>query len=578
MRISLALYAHPSAQRWLLDAEEVSMEADNEYMTHDQARRACTDAIISSEANKKLIIAGPGTGKSCLFREICKKNMEKGATKNLALSFINELVDDLSRDLHHLAEVKTLHSFALSRIPRDKNMFLRLGGVIERDYSIAFGKNVDFNSIFCNLVEAEVELKYYSKRRQYYNFFSPHCSVYTLIKIFEQNEARIPVYSQILIDEFQDFNKLESRLLSFLAKKSPVVIVGDDDQSLYDFKYAQPADIRDKHSSGEFMIFGLPYCSRCTKVIINAYGKVIETAQAKGYLQERVSKEYLYFPSDEKDKSSDAHPQIALKRGVYQNIIAYNIDKEIEDLFDPRAIHLPTVLIICPLRKQVESVEKGLRARGFKNIDTRQKNKNDIVMEGFNLLLENSSCNLAWRVLFEAECERTGASDRFEQVMSESFKSDTPFKDLLTVDERRPIKKVNAALRKIRDGKEVDDDAMQEVFAVIGYNPAEIAQTKIRDELVLKSAQKNIYRNTPIKIVTVLGSKGLTRDYAFLVNFDDRFLLDRDDKSFRITDGSICKFLVALTRARERVCIYTSKNEYPTYVQWIPDDLINDCT
>lgn len=558
------------------------MEADaaqSEYEKHAQERTAITEAILNSDASKKLILAGPGTGKSFLFQQICKENVGEGETKILALSFINELVDDLSRDLHQLAEVKTLHSFALGRIPSDKNVFLELGSVIERDYAIAFGVDVDFNSIFCNLLDAEEELKFYSKRRKYYNFFSPHCSVYTLIKIFEQDEGRIPEYSQILIDEFQDFNKLESRLLSFLSKRSPVVIVGDDDQSLYDFKYAEPADIRNKHSSGEFETFGLPYCSRCTNVIINAYEKLIKTAQSEGYLRERVPKEYLYFPSEQKNSSSDAYPRIAVKRDVFQNVIAYNIDADIEALFDPRASHLPTVLIICPLRKQVESVERGLRARGFKNIDASQKYEHDIIMEGFNLLLKNSSCNLAWRVLFEAECERMGASERFGQVMNKSFNSDTPFMDILTVDERRTIKKVNAALRKIRDRKNVDDAAMAEVLAVLGYNPAEIAQSKIRGKLAHKSARKNIYKNTPIKIVTVLGSKGLTRDYAFLVNFDDRFLLDRDDdRSMKITDGSICRFLVALTRARERVCIYTSKNEYPTYVQWIADGFIDDCT
>ena len=312
------------------------MEDHTQYAKHDQARRACTDAIISSDADKKLIVAGPGTGKSFLFQEICKRNLQKGAAKNLALSFINELVDDLARDLYQLAEVRTLHSFALSRIPRDKNVFLRLGSVIERDYSIAFGKQVDFNNIFCNLLDADKELTFYSKRRRYYTFFSPHCSVYTLIKMFEQNEERIPVYSQILIDEFQDFNKLESRLLSLLAERSPVLIVRDDDQSLYDFKHARPVDIREKHASGEFATFPLPYCSRCTRVIVSAYSNVVEKAQAEGYLQERAPKEYLYFPSAEKNRVSDAHPRIVLKRSVYQDTIAYNIDKEIKSLFDPR--------------------------------------------------------------------------------------------------------------------------------------------------------------------------------------------------------------------------------------------------
>ena len=77
----------------------------------------------------------------------------------------------------------------------------------------------------------------------------------------------------------------------------------------------------------------------------------------------------------------------------------------------------------------------------------------------------------------------------------------------------------------------------------------------------------------------MLGAKGLTRDYTFLVNFDDRFLLDRsNDNLMKITDGGICKFLVALTRAKERVCIYTSKDEYPTYVKWIVDGFIDDRT
>ena len=550
-----------------------------EYEKHALKRTAYIEKILNSDAPKKLIVGGPGTGKSFLFQQICKRKLEEGESKILALSFINELVEDLSQDLYQLAEVKTLHSFALSKIPGAKNMFFRLGNVIERDYAVAFGKHIDFNRIFCNLINDQENLKFYSNRRKYYNFFSPNCSVYTLIKIFEQNEKRIPKYSLILIDEFQDFNRLESRFLSFLSKRSPVVIVGDDDQSLYDFKYAEPADIRKKQESEDFETFELPYCSRCTKGIIDAYTRLIETAQSNGYLQDRVPKKYLYFPSDQKDCCSLSHPRIVVKRNVFQNVIAYNIDLELKALFDPRAKHLPTVLIICPLKKQIESVEKGLRARGFKNIDASQRYEPDTIMEGFNLLLKNSSCNLAWRILFEAECQRTGNNERFEQVIKESLDSNIPFKDLLSVEERRTIKKVNAALRKIRNGKKVDDETLNEIFTVLGYNPIEIAQSQIRDVLAQKSAKKNIYQNTPIKIVTMLGAKGLTRDYAFLVNFDDRFLLERgDDNSMIITDGGICKFLVALTRAKERVYIYTSKNEYPTYVKWIADGLIDDCT
>ena len=131
-----------------------------------------------------------------------------------------------------------------------------------------------------------------------------------MIKYFEEDENRIPVYSQILIDEFQDFNQLESRLLSFLSTKSPILIVGDDDQSLYDFKYANPSEIRSKYNSEEYTSFELPFCSRCTEAVINAYNHLIIRAKSEGFLTERSPKTFSYFPSEEKDAISNRYSKI----------------------------------------------------------------------------------------------------------------------------------------------------------------------------------------------------------------------------------------------------------------------------
>lgn len=556
---------------------EIATPADHDNCARD--RENYTDAILKSEAEKKLILAGPGTGKSYLFQQICEQYSKDRDARILALSFINELVDDLARDLFGLAEVKTLHSFALGNIPGDRKFFLGLGSVIERDHLLVTGKEVNFNAIFCNLLEAEDALAFYSARRRYYNFFSPHCSVYTLIKMFERDDSCIPAYSLVLVDEYQDFNRLESRLLALVASRSPMLLVGDDDQSLYDFKFAEPGEIRSKHSSGEFATFELPYCSRCTRVIVDAYANLIEVAQANGFLQERTQKPYLYFPSTDKDALTEAYPRIVVKREVFENVIAYNIETEIKTLFDPRASQLPSVLVICPLRRQVDAIAKGLRKRGFKNIEATERRASDNVMEGFSLMLENTSCNLAWRLLFEAECQRKGANERLTEVVRENVRSGGSFKDLLTVAERRDIRKTNATLRKIKNRAEVDEAAMATALTILGYDTAKIAQSKIREELTERTTPKNIYKHAPIKIVTMLGAKGLTRDYTFLVNFDDRYLLKRgDDQALHVTDGSICRFLVALTRATRRVAIYTSMKEYPTFVQWLADDLVEDIT
>ena len=58
-----------------------------------EAREAATNRILKDKSNKKVIVAGPGTGKTHLFGELFAS--KEGATK-LTLTFINALVEDLS--------------------------------------------------------------------------------------------------------------------------------------------------------------------------------------------------------------------------------------------------------------------------------------------------------------------------------------------------------------------------------------------------------------------------------------------------------------------------------------------------
>ena len=93
---------------------------DKEYYSNfENQRDEHTQNILGSESKNKIILAGPGTGKSYLFQQICKNNIENDLNNNLTLSFINELVNDLSKDLHGLSDVKTLHSFALKNISKN---------------------------------------------------------------------------------------------------------------------------------------------------------------------------------------------------------------------------------------------------------------------------------------------------------------------------------------------------------------------------------------------------------------------------------------------------------------------------
>jgi superfamily I DNA/RNA helicase len=110
------------------------------------------------------------------------------------------------------------------------------------------------------------------------------------------------------------------------------------------------------------------------------------------------------------------------------------------------------------------------------------------------------------------------------------------------------------------------EEESEEIINCFGYKPNQIVIQKIKDNLDKNKFPKKVNKNIPIKITTILGSKGLTSDYVFLVNFDDKYILDKGNK---ITDENICKFLVALTRAKRRIYIYTSQTKLPTFVDWI---------
>src|SRR5688500_11714314 len=64
--------------------------------------------ILESKAPRKIIVAGAGTGKTYTFGEVLKLNPEG---KNIAMTFIRLLRDDMESSLGEIAEVRTFHEF-----------------------------------------------------------------------------------------------------------------------------------------------------------------------------------------------------------------------------------------------------------------------------------------------------------------------------------------------------------------------------------------------------------------------------------------------------------------------------------
>lgn len=85
-------------------------------MDYKKEREGDTVAIKKSPHPRKVVVAGPGTGKSYLFSEIIRQKRLEGKTNFLAITFVGKLGDELADDLCGLATTKTMHSFARSLV------------------------------------------------------------------------------------------------------------------------------------------------------------------------------------------------------------------------------------------------------------------------------------------------------------------------------------------------------------------------------------------------------------------------------------------------------------------------------
>ena len=552
---------------------EATIDTTDKYELAEAERDSYVKEILSSKSDKKVVVAGPGTGKTYLFKEILK-----GKKNTLTLSFVNALVADLALELYGLSEVKTLHSFGrsiLGHLLQNKiDIYPKLSKVIKEDFQILQGGDIDFDIIFNNRDDSNELLKFYERRRQYYGYYGFTDVIYAAVKYLEADKNTIPVYEQVLIDEFQDFNKLEVSLIDLLAEKSPILLAGDDDQALYEFlKHASPVHIRDRHGDGmpEYASFKLPFCARCPQVVVEAINDLINSAKENGLLKERIIKPYAYLSNKNKDKISSQFPSIT-HASYYAKQIPWFIEKciasmaeEIKNKFD--------VLIIAATNTQVRFLAEALKEKGLANIDYPENSKDSEInfFDGFKMLLENKEDNLGWRIVSFLILN----DDEFRALIKKTAEDTTKkIQELLPKEFVSGVLETAKALKYILNDKEVSPDLLAATFKQFGINPDKILTAFLKDKILSLNPPtgKPAIRNIPIKATTIQSSKGLSADIVIIANFDDRYFL-KDGKT--VTNQDVCNFLVALTRTKKKAFLISSvKNETPSLLKWISNEKI----
>jgi superfamily I DNA/RNA helicase len=263
--------------------------------------------LASTDSHTVRAVAGPGSGKSFAIKRRVARLLETGMQPDqiLAITFTRTAAQDLKREISSLGIVgadevhsRTLHSHAL-KILMQANVLERTGRktrmVIDHEIAPAL-RDIDkpefegvkekkklldsylaawacLQSDTPGFVKDKIQEAFES---DFIAWISEHEGILVgevvpvAIDFLRNNPAsqEIGKYKSILVDEYQDLNRSEQEFIRLIRGDSDIVIVGDDDQSIYGFKFAHPEGIQeiDKiHGDFEDIVFN--ECRRCPKQV-----------------------------------------------------------------------------------------------------------------------------------------------------------------------------------------------------------------------------------------------------------------------------------------------------------------------
>lgn len=520
-------------------------------ITVEEELRAATERILTSTARKKLIVAGPGAGKTWTFKRLLEGAAGSAETR-LVLTFINSLVADLERDLSTLATVRTFHAFCLGVLRQNPQLrpdlrdgFLvlpQLAELIKDDWRYREGhEDAPMFVDAMRSLDREIDQDFFLDRSRHYNAVGFDDVVYRVHEAWNVNPELVPAFDLLLVDEFQDFNPLEAAVIEKLAEKSPIVIAGDDDQALYgQLRRATWDYIRHLYTSGAYEVFELPFCMRCTEVIIGAVSDVIAAAASQGKLPGRIEKRYEHYPP-QKHADSAKYPFIDHVHCTVQRQNANYFGKYIEQqvlLIPPDEVataheaHNVPALVIGQ-RQYLDQIEAHLRGAGIA-VERSQSATVPLTREfGLRLLREDPESNLGWRIVLAPSYDPQVAS-----TIKRSIEERVSLQSLLDEEHRQSV---------LAEARALDDENV------------EVGEPVRPDGLY-------------VKLVTFEGAKGLSAQHVYVVGLHEGEL-PRSEAA--ILDREICLLLVALTRAKKKVSLleagrFANTEKRPSiFLRWI---------
>lgn len=302
---------------------------------------------IDHKEGPMLVLAGPGSGKTLVITNRIRALIEQYGVKPsniLVITFTKAAATEMRQRFEKLMNqaylpvnfgtfhaiffhiLKYTYGYKAENIVReeDKLRFFRetiqgmdleiedaaefIQGIIG-EISRIKNEQIDLDCYYSTNCPEDVFRKIYKKyeaflqRRNQLDFDDMLVYCYALFKEREDIlQAWQKKYQYILIDEFQDINKIQYEIIKMLAlPENNLFIVGDDDQSIYRFRGAQPRimlHFDEDYPDAKRVLLNLNY--RCSKEVVAGAVRVI--SHNKERFQKKI--EAFHEPGEPVDVAS----------------------------------------------------------------------------------------------------------------------------------------------------------------------------------------------------------------------------------------------------------------------------------
>ena len=233
--------------------------------------------VVEAEGGPLVVVAGPGSGKTrTLTWRIAHLVKERGvrAEQVMAVTFTNRASGEMRERLQELLKevagleglrVGTFHSIALDLLREhgeDEKVVIDelearrvLAGVIEESElelrptqaqgAISLAKGAGLAADAVEGEEVQAAYRAYQERLSIYRARDYDDILLDLLELLERNPGVLggirECFPHLLVDEFQDVNAVQYRLVRLLAGDGQgLLVIGDPDQAIYGFRGAEP--------------------------------------------------------------------------------------------------------------------------------------------------------------------------------------------------------------------------------------------------------------------------------------------------------------------------------------------------